>query len=185
MRNRKQAGQVIRIGDRWYVRYWERRTINGIIERKRVTHQLGQVTTRGKRPPADIVGEAERHMATVNSGTIPPDRIVNSLGFRRACLSALDRTAQPSFDSERLQGHLGRSSEATLRRTLAERHSHLPRPRMAEPDRSGGRTEPQHAEAHQERREWHFHAGEAVGLFPSGRTPPETRKSILEPLNNR
>ena len=70
MRNRKQAGQVIRIGDRWYVRYWERRNIGGTIERKRVTHQLGPVTTRGKRPPADIVTEAERHMATINSGTI-------------------------------------------------------------------------------------------------------------------
>ena len=22
MRNRKQKGQIIRIGDRWYVRYW-------------------------------------------------------------------------------------------------------------------------------------------------------------------
>lgn len=24
MRNRKQHGQIIRLGDRWYVRYWER-----------------------------------------------------------------------------------------------------------------------------------------------------------------
>lgn len=81
MRNRKQAGQVIRIGDRWYVRYWERRNISGTIERKRVTHQLGPITTRGKRPPADIVDEAERHMATVNSGTIPADRIVTLSDF--------------------------------------------------------------------------------------------------------
>jgi len=76
MRNRKQNGQIIRIGDRWYVRYWEHRTIGGNVERKRVTHQLGPVTTRGKRKPADIVKEAERHMATVNSGTIPAERIV-------------------------------------------------------------------------------------------------------------
>jgi hypothetical protein len=27
MKNRKQAGQLIRIGARWYVRYWERRNI--------------------------------------------------------------------------------------------------------------------------------------------------------------
>jgi len=64
------------IGNRWFVRYWERRNTGGTIERKRVTHLLGNVTTRGKRPPADIVTEAERHMATVNSGTIPADRIV-------------------------------------------------------------------------------------------------------------
>jgi integrase len=76
MRNRKQQGQIIRIGDRWYVRYWERRNIGGTVERKRVTHSIGEVTTRGKRPPADIKTEAERHMATVNSGTVPADRIV-------------------------------------------------------------------------------------------------------------
>jgi integrase len=73
---RKQNGQIIRIGERWYVRYWERRNIGGTIERKRITHSIGQITTRGKRPPADIKTETERHMATVNSGTVPADRIV-------------------------------------------------------------------------------------------------------------
>ena len=72
----KQHGQVIRIGDRWYVRYWEHRNVDGNILRKRVTHQVGPVTTRGKRPPTDIVTEAGRHMATVNTGTIPADRVV-------------------------------------------------------------------------------------------------------------
>lgn len=63
------------------MRYWERRSVAGSVERKRVTHQLGPVTTRGKRPPADIVTEAERHMATVNSGTIPAARIVTIRDF--------------------------------------------------------------------------------------------------------
>lgn len=76
MQNRKQKGQIIRIGNRWYVRYWERRNIRGKIERRRVTHLLGEVTTRGKHPPADIKTEAERHMATINSGTVPAERIV-------------------------------------------------------------------------------------------------------------
>lgn len=76
MRNRKQHGQIIRIGDRWYVRYWERRNVGGKVERKRVTYQLGPVSTRGKHPPADIRTEAERHMATVNSGTLIAERIV-------------------------------------------------------------------------------------------------------------
>ena len=76
MRNRKQQGQIIRIANRWYVRYWERRNIGGTIERKRVTHSIGEVTTRGKRPPADIKTEAERHMATMNSGSVPAERIV-------------------------------------------------------------------------------------------------------------
>ncbi|MFZ0866196.1 MAG: site-specific integrase [Candidatus Sulfotelmatobacter sp.] len=81
MGNRKQQGQIIQIGDRWYVRYWERRNIGGTVERKRVTHSVGEVSTRGKRPPADIKTEAERHMATVNSGTVPAERIVTISDF--------------------------------------------------------------------------------------------------------
>jgi integrase len=97
MRTRKQAGQVIRIGDRWYVRYWERRNIGGTIERKRVTHQLGPVTTRGKRAPADILAEAERHMTTINSGTIPADRIVTISNFvERVYLPWVEMHKRPS-----------------------------------------------------------------------------------------
>ena len=47
-RNRKQTGQILRIGGRWFVRYWERRNTGGTIERKRVTHLLGNVTTQWK-----------------------------------------------------------------------------------------------------------------------------------------
>lgn len=94
---RKQRGQIIRIGDRWYVRYWERRNIGGTIERKRVTHSIGEVTTRGKRPPADIVTEAERHMATVNSGTVPAERIVTIGDFvERVYLPWTEEHKRPS-----------------------------------------------------------------------------------------
>lgn len=97
MRNRKQNGQIIRIGDRWYVRYWDRRNVGGKIERKRVTHQLGPITTRGKRPPADIVNEAERHMATVNSGTIPAERIITIGDFvERVYLPWIEHHKRPS-----------------------------------------------------------------------------------------
>jgi integrase len=97
MRNRKQNGAIIRIGDRWYVRYWERRNIAGTVERKRVTHQLAQVTTRGKRPPADIVNEAERHMATINSGTISAERIVSIRDFvERVYLPWIEKHKRPS-----------------------------------------------------------------------------------------
>lgn len=47
--------------------YWERRNLNGTLERKRVTHYLGEKTTRGKYPPADIEGESKRFMASVNA----------------------------------------------------------------------------------------------------------------------
>jgi hypothetical protein len=76
MRQRKQTGIVVRISGRWYVRYWECRNIGGTLTKKRVSHQLGPVTTRGKRPPADIETEAERHMATVNNGIVDAARVV-------------------------------------------------------------------------------------------------------------
>jgi len=81
MRSRKQNGQIVRIGDRWYVRYWERRHLGGTIERKRVTHQLGTVTTRGKKPPTEIQQEAERHMRKVNGTIIPAERILTMGDF--------------------------------------------------------------------------------------------------------
>ena len=97
MRSRQQHGQIIRIGDRWYVRYWERRNVAGTVERKRVTHQLGPITTRGKRPPADIVAEAERHMATVNSGSVPAERVVTIGDFvERIYLPWIEQHKRPS-----------------------------------------------------------------------------------------
>jgi len=97
MRSRKQAGQVIRIGARWYVRYWERRNVSGSIERKRVTHELGPVTTRGKNPPADIVSEAEDHMHTVNNGSFEPERIVTIADFvERVYLPWVEQHKRPS-----------------------------------------------------------------------------------------
>jgi integrase len=97
MRNRKQHGQIIRIGDRWYVRYWERRNIGGTIQRKRVTQSLGPVTTRGRHPPADVKTEAERHMATVNGGTIPAERIATIGDFvERVYLPWIERYQRPS-----------------------------------------------------------------------------------------
>jgi hypothetical protein len=63
-----RLGQMVRIGDRWFVRYWERRNVVGKVERKRVSHVLGPVTTTAKRPPADVITEADRYMATTVNG---------------------------------------------------------------------------------------------------------------------
>ncbi len=97
MRNRKQHGQIIRIGERWYVRYWERRNIGGSIERKRVTQALGPVTTRGKRPPANVITEAERHMATINGGAMDAERILAIGDFvERVYLPWIEQHKRPS-----------------------------------------------------------------------------------------
>src|SRR5262245_32554431 len=97
MRNRRQQGHIVRIGEHWFVRYWERRNVQGNVARKRVSHQLGPVTTRGKRPPADIRGEAERQMASLNSGTIPAERVVTIGDFvEHVYLPWIDRHKRPS-----------------------------------------------------------------------------------------
>ncbi len=98
MRNRKQNGHVVRIGDRWFVRYWERRTVAGKVQRKRVSHVLGPVTTTGKRPPADVRAEADCYMATtVNSGAIAADRIVTINDFvERVYLPWVEKYKRPS-----------------------------------------------------------------------------------------
>lgn len=80
-RRRKQAGTIIIVSRRWYVRYWERQNVNGVLERHRVTHLLGPVTTRGKTPPDDIVKEAERHMNSINNCEIPLSQVVSLKEF--------------------------------------------------------------------------------------------------------
>src|SRR5271167_2626946 len=99
MRTRKQEGQIIRIGDRWYVRYWERRNLGGTIERKRVTHSIGEVTTRGKHPPADIKTEAEQHMQTVSDCGVPAERTVSITEFvEQVYLPHVTRGKRPSTE---------------------------------------------------------------------------------------
>jgi len=55
--------------------------VGGTIERKRLTHALGQITTRGKTPPADIMAEAEAFMTTVNHCSIPVDQVITFVEF--------------------------------------------------------------------------------------------------------
>lgn len=64
---RKQNGHIIQRSGKWYVTYWDKRSVEGKIERKRVTHYLGPVTTRGKKPPADIQQECDRYMSGINA----------------------------------------------------------------------------------------------------------------------
>lgn len=70
-----QKGQVVRISGRWYVRFREKRNVNGTVEQKRISHCLGPVTTRSKYPPPDIKEAAAEFMASINSGKIPAERI--------------------------------------------------------------------------------------------------------------
>lgn len=92
-----QNGQIVKISGRWYVRYRERRNVDGSIQQKRVSHPLGPVTTRGKHPPADIEDAAREHMATVNTGKIPPERVTTIGDFvENVYLPHIDANKRPS-----------------------------------------------------------------------------------------
>jgi integrase len=80
---REQNGSIIPRSGKWYVSYWEQRNINGMAERKRVTHYLGEKTTRGKHPPADIEDECKRYMARVNASnqTVQPEHVLTITDF--------------------------------------------------------------------------------------------------------
>ena len=76
MRRRTQRGQILRIGEQWYIRYWEPIPQDGILVRKRKTHSLGAAEGRSsKNPPAEIRSEGEKYMANVvndcGPGSIP------------------------------------------------------------------------------------------------------------------
>lgn len=68
-----------------------------IVGRRHVSYCLGPATTRGKRPPADIVREAEKHMAEVNTGVFAAERIVTVGDFvDRVYLPWIDEHKRPS-----------------------------------------------------------------------------------------
>ena len=94
---RQQRGQIVRIGRYWFVRFYECRNINGNIQRKRISHRLGAVTTRGKRPPADIVDEATSYMRTVNASQLPAERVLAIGAFVESVyLPWIERYQRPS-----------------------------------------------------------------------------------------
>ncbi len=78
---RVQKGTIVQIANRWFIRFYECRNIGGTIFRKRVSHPLGAVTTREKRPPAEIMGEAKKFMININSGQLPAERILTMRDF--------------------------------------------------------------------------------------------------------
>lgn len=71
---RKQTGTIVQRCGRWYLRYWDRRNEKGLLVRKRASHCLGTVTTKGSRPPADVVRSAEDFMRDKNASNIPPEQ---------------------------------------------------------------------------------------------------------------
>ena len=53
MRNREQKGSIVVIGSNYHLRYWARVNVNGSIERKRRSREIGPIPKgyRSKYPP--------------------------------------------------------------------------------------------------------------------------------------
>jgi hypothetical protein len=126
-----QNGFVVKIGSNWYVRSWERRVVNGVVVRQRVSHKLGPVTTKGKKPPADVVAEAAQHMAVVNAARFVPEQIVTVGDFVERIYIPRGRRTQAAFHGEGLQGHLAASPQTGRQQIVAQERAHAPRPGLA------------------------------------------------------
>ncbi len=83
MRKRTQQGSIITIGSNYYVRYWERVNVNGNIERKRRTREIGPIPKgyRCQTPPDDIVKAAEQIMRDINDSPVTPAHCVSVPAF--------------------------------------------------------------------------------------------------------
>ena len=83
MRKRKQAGQIVTIGDAYYVRYWQRSNVGGEIVRKRCSRRRGEIPKgyRSKHPPDDVLKAAEEVMKTVTDSPIPAGKIISLTDF--------------------------------------------------------------------------------------------------------
>lgn len=81
---KKQKGTIVAISGRWFLRYYERRNVNGELVSKRPSTCLGPFTTRGKNPPADIVKAAEEFMMKVNYNHVKPEKNMSFRDFVEA-----------------------------------------------------------------------------------------------------
>ena len=75
-RKRQQNGYIFKARSHWYVRYFVDRTVNGELHHDRVAKQIGEVTTRGKRPPQRIEDEAREIVAAATATNANPGRVV-------------------------------------------------------------------------------------------------------------
>jgi integrase len=102
-RRRHQQGSVVQISGKWFIRYWQTQKVNrcrvcgltedkphandhkfereAVLERKRASHCISAIETRGKTPPQTVVDEAAQFMRTVNDSPVSPTRTVTLAQF--------------------------------------------------------------------------------------------------------
>ena len=96
-RKREQSGQMFQRHGSWYVRFYESRVVDGEVKRVRLAKQLGEVTTRGKRPPAAIERQAEDIISSANRPHLIPENVVKVGDFvERIYFPRIEQRMRPS-----------------------------------------------------------------------------------------
>lgn len=96
-RKREQSGQIFRRHGSWYVRFYESRVSDGKVKRVRLAKRLGNVTTRGKRPPAHIENQAEEILSAANRPKYIPENVITLGDFvERVYFPRVEQHLRPS-----------------------------------------------------------------------------------------
>jgi integrase len=98
-RRREQKGSIVRIGDRWFVRYWRDVADDGKLIRKRESVPIGPAEGRAtKQPPAEIRELATAHVRKVISSKIVPHRSTLTLEqfFEQVYFPLIKETKRPA-----------------------------------------------------------------------------------------
>jgi len=96
-RKRQQAGYIFKARGHWYVRYFEDRVVDGTLRHDRVAKQVGEVTTRGKRPPRKIEDAAREIVAAATVTNANPERVVTMADFaERIYFPHIEQYKRPS-----------------------------------------------------------------------------------------
>jgi integrase len=96
-RKRQQTGYIFKARGHWYVRYFEDRMVGGTLRHDRVAKQVGEVTTRGKRPPRKIEDEAREIVAAATVTNANPERVLTIGEFvERVYFPHIEQYKRPS-----------------------------------------------------------------------------------------
>jgi integrase len=75
-RHRQQKGSIHQDKKIWYVRYFVDRVVDGELRHVRIAKQLGEVTTRGKKPPREILEKARAIVAAATVNNANPEKVL-------------------------------------------------------------------------------------------------------------
>jgi hypothetical protein len=98
MKQREQKGSIWLANNKWYVRYAERRVVDGAVKRQRVLKFIADKTTKGKTPPQNIIDAAKQMVdVAVNNCAVPTGQLVNLVDFaERVFFPAVEKRLKKS-----------------------------------------------------------------------------------------